>query len=178
MTLNGQLWNTAFGFQATKHLSFWSYSQKIWPSSSISESPDIFASLSQQKALPFMYPPALLYMITDWSVPACQGNVTGQEALPWTSPIPLWITPPWIYVLLLKRQLIHSSNRFAKPILQELELQLPQTSRQLSIAMFCETLTCFLLPAPTLPPIQTHTVRLRRQDCYFFAWIQDPTIME
>lgn len=56
---------------------------------------------------------------------------------------------------------------FAKPILQELELPAASdTKAKHSIAVFWEILSYSPLPPPTL---QTHTVRLRRLDDFFFS---------
>lgn len=66
------------------------------------------------------------------------------------------------------RQLRHSRKRFAKVILKEFKLPAASNSKAIdSIATFWEIQT-YSPPLPFKTPVKTHTLRLGRQDNFFF----------
>lgn len=126
------------------------------------------ASLGRQKALPLRILLHSLHVDKLKHICMPRQHLLVKKLYHEPLPIPLWIVTPWIYVLLWNRQLRHSSNRFAKPILQGLELPTASNIKATdSIAMFWKIWTYFPLPPPALPPLKTHTIRLRRQDFFF-----------
>lgn len=92
-----------------------------WPRSSIPEPRPLCPLGGQKCPLPL---PSLLPSLT-LHTPEHRLGSTAR-----TSPAALCITPPRIPAFLPNRQLRHSNNTFAKPVLQELESPIHQTPRQ------------------------------------------------